>query len=152
MMSWIIGAFLGGFLLFWGARWVARADAAALAANVRYLIRGLLISLAIGLIGARIPLARAFLRFFPFFFSQRAYRKARDHDSKAGHRRAASPRAAQMSVAEARRILNVGAEAGSAEITRAWRARMRRAHPDQGGSQEDAVRLNQARDVLLKRK
>jgi len=43
--------------------------------------------------------------------------------------------------------LRVGA--GRAEIERAYRERIKRAHPDHGGSVERAARLNQARDVLL---
>lgn len=56
-----------------------------------------------------------------------------------------------MAEAEARSILGVGPGAGPDEIRAAYRARMARAHPDLGGSNQEAARLNAARDVLLKR-
>lgn len=54
--------------------------------------------------------------------------------------------------AEARRILGVGPKATDAEIRTAYRERMRRAHPDQGGSHANAARLTAARDRLLARR
>jgi len=66
---------------------------------------------------------------------------------------APSPATARMPMAEseARRVLGVGPQAGPEEIRAAYRARMARAHPDRGGSTQEAARLNAARDVLLKR-
>ncbi|HXY58923.1 MAG TPA: hypothetical protein VEH76_10110 [Methylocystis sp.] len=43
--------------------------------------------------------------------------------------------------------LRIGAS--RADIERAYRERMKRAHPDHGGSAQAAARLNQARDLLL---
>ena len=57
-----------------------------------------------------------------------------------------------MSEARARQVLGVAADADEAAIQAAYRARMRTAHPDQGGKNEAAAQLNAARDVLLKRK
>lgn len=56
-----------------------------------------------------------------------------------------------MSQAEARRILGVGPTASDEDVQAAWRRLMARAHPDAGGSEGLAERLNQARDRLLKR-
>lgn len=56
-----------------------------------------------------------------------------------------------MGEAEARRVLGVPAGAGPDEIQAAYRRLMARAHPDAGGSQGLAERLNAARDRLLKR-
>lgn len=53
---------------------------------------------------------------------------------------------------EARRLLGVGPEASAGDIRQAYRERMRRAHPDRGGSHAQAARLTAARDLLLKRK
>ena len=61
---------------------------------------------------------------------------------------AARPEA--MSDAEARSVLGVGADATSEQIQAAWRRLMTRAHPDQGGSEGLASRLNAARDRLRK--
>lgn len=57
-----------------------------------------------------------------------------------------------MTEAEARRVLGVGEGATPEEIQAAYRARMRTAHPDQGGDPELAARLNTARDKLTKKR
>jgi hypothetical protein len=54
-----------------------------------------------------------------------------------------------MSVAEAYEVLGLKAGAGEAEIQEAYRRLMRAAHPDSGGSDWLAARINQARDILL---
>ncbi|MCC7259828.1 MAG: DnaJ domain-containing protein [Alphaproteobacteria bacterium] len=51
---------------------------------------------------------------------------------------------------EARKILGVGADAGEEEIQAAYKRLMQRIHPDHGGSEYLASKLNQARDLLLK--
>lgn len=56
-----------------------------------------------------------------------------------------------LSLAEARSILGVGSDASEAEIQSAWRRAAARVHPDQGGTQGLAARVNAARDRLLKR-
>ena len=53
--------------------------------------------------------------------------------------------------AEARSILGVGIDATPEAINAAWRRLMGRAHPDQGGTEGLAARLNAARDRLLRR-
>ncbi|NBW08861.1 MAG: molecular chaperone DnaJ [Caulobacteraceae bacterium] len=67
--------------------------------------------------------------------------------------RAVAPRAARpepLSEAEARAVLGVSSTATKAEIHEAWRRLMGRAHPDQGGTEGLAARVNAARDRLLK--
>lgn len=73
--------------------------------------------------------------------------------SNFGAREAPSPPPSAPSTAEAkaRLILGVGSNASKREIERAYRAQMKRAHPDHGGSVERASALNAARDVLLGR-
>jgi DnaJ family protein C protein 19 len=54
-----------------------------------------------------------------------------------------------MPVEDARRLLGVGAEASLAEIRDAHRRLIARVHPDTGGSEELANRVNVARDTLV---
>ncbi|QDH73417.1 molecular chaperone DnaJ [Brevundimonas sp. M20] len=65
--------------------------------------------------------------------------------------RQTAPRAQGMSDGEARAILGVSADASKAEINTAWKRVMARAHPDHGGTEGLAARVNAARDHLLKR-
>ena len=53
--------------------------------------------------------------------------------------------------AEARSILGVDGDATPETINAAWRRLMGRAHPDQGGTEGLAARLNAARDRLLRK-
>jgi hypothetical protein len=53
-----------------------------------------------------------------------------------------------MSLAEARSVLGLGADADAAQIRAAYTRLMRDAHPDFGGASEAAARLNAARDRL----
>ncbi len=52
----------------------------------------------------------------------------------------------------ARALLGVAANASADEIRRAYRTKMAQAHPDRGGSHNEAARLAAARDRLLKKK
>ncbi|NMQ18593.1 molecular chaperone DnaJ [Candidatus Competibacter phosphatis] len=57
----------------------------------------------------------------------------------------------RMDRAEAYRVLGLQPSAGRDEIQAAYRRLIQRVHPDQGGSSDLAARINQARDVLLRR-
>jgi hypothetical protein len=61
-----------------------------------------------------------------------------------------APRGSEMSLSEARSVLGVSEGASRQEIQAAWKRLMGRAHPDQGGTEGLAVRVNAARDRLLK--
>ena len=69
----------------------------------------------------------------------------------ASRQRILPPRAEGMTDAEARALLGVAVDATPAQINTAWKRLMTRAHPDQGGTEGLAARLNAARDHLLRR-
>lgn len=70
-------------------------------------------------------------------------------DEAAGHAATPPPPGGRMSRAEALAVLGLAEGAGEAEIRAAYLRLMRAAHPDRGGSDWLAARLNEARDVLL---
>lgn len=57
----------------------------------------------------------------------------------------------RITLYDARKILGVSQEANLTEINKAYKQLMAKFHPDHGGSEYIAIRINQARDLLLKR-
>lgn len=62
------------------------------------------------------------------------------------------PSSDKMTLKEACSILGVDENATEEQINTAWRRMMQKNHPDQGGSDYLAAKINQARDVLRRRK
>ncbi|MFT4099249.1 MAG: DnaJ domain-containing protein, partial [Rhodoblastus sp.] len=71
-------------------------------------------------------------------------------DARGGGTRTRS-RAAAMSEDEAYEVLGLHKGASREDISRAHRTLMKKLHPDQGGSTDLAARVNDAKDVLMRR-
>lgn len=72
-------------------------------------------------------------------------------DPQAGPRAAGAPASRSMSKEEAYEVLGLGDGASAAEIREAHRRLMKRMHPDTGGSDFLAARINEAKEILLGR-
>lgn len=57
-----------------------------------------------------------------------------------------------MTIEEACKVLGVGSAASESDIREAHKRLMQKNHPDQGGNDYLASKINQARDMLLKQK
>ena len=75
----------------------------------------------------------------------------RDHAERDAGAGSAAPGGGKMTEEEAYQILGLKPGASAEEIGRAHRSLMKKLHPDQGGSTYLAARVNEAKDVLLRR-
>jgi hypothetical protein len=81
---------------------------------------------------------------------QPGWREHAQGDAAAGRGRS-SARSGKMTEEEAYQILGLQPGAGTDDIARAHRSLIKKLHPDQGGSNYLAARVNEAKDVLLRR-
>jgi hypothetical protein len=79
------------------------------------------------------------------------WRQYAKHNTATGRGGAAGVSGGEMTEEEAYQILDLEPGANAGDIGRAHRSLMKKLHPDQGGSTYLAGRVNQAKDVLLRR-
>jgi DnaJ family protein C protein 19 len=145
-MLWLL---LGGFVLFLllgGLRAFERASVTSVKALFAWIaaLGGLSLALLLILTGRGGIALGALTLFGPLIYQK--WQAARGRRVGGG----APPQASsQMSRQEAYDVLGLHPGASEAEIREAHRRLMRGAHPDAGGSDWLAVRINQARDILL---
>jgi hypothetical protein len=147
---------LGGLVLFiflGGLRAFERASVTSIKSLVAWIaaLAGLTLGLLLILSG-RWPLAIGALTFFgPTIWNhwRAAHPAAPGRKSGGSGAGAAARRSGAMTREEAYQVLGVHPGASEDDIRAAHRRLMRGAHPDRGGSDWLASRINQARDVLL---
>jgi DnaJ homolog subfamily C member 19 len=151
-MLWLV---LGGLVLFaflGGLRAFERASIASVKALLAWIaaLGGILLALLLVLTGRGAIAIGALTLFGPLIWQH--WRAA---NPPGGHTGAARPPPAsagsKMTREEAYQVLGLEPGANEAAIRAAHHRLMRAAHPDSGGSDWLAARINQARDVLLSR-
>jgi DnaJ-like protein len=80
---------------------------------------------------------------------QPGWREHAQNDATAGQ--GSAPRSGPMTAQEAYQILGLEPGASAEDISRAHRTLMKKLHPDQGGTNYLAARVNEAKEVLLER-
>lgn len=75
----------------------------------------------------------------------------READQSHAHGRGGGRLSATMTEDEAYEVLGLGKEATAEDISRAHRALMKKLHPDHGGTTSLAARVNEAKDILMRR-
>jgi hypothetical protein len=153
-MLWLVLGALTLFLFLGGLRAFERASVTTIKSLLAWIAALAGISLALLLIlSGRGGIALGALAMFGPLIWQRwqAYRMASGahQQQSSGANQPPPRRQAGMTVDEAYQVLGLRPGASEAEIRAAHHRLMRTAHPDSGGSDWLATRINLARDVLL---
>jgi DnaJ family protein C protein 19 len=154
-MLWLV---LGGvvlFVLLGGLRAFERASVSSIKALLAWIaaLGGIVLALLLILSGRGAVALGALALFGPLIWQH--WRAANPSLGQRGKAQtgAPPPRAgASMTREEAYEVLGLQPGASEGDIKAAHRRLMRAAHPDTGGSDWLAARINQARDVLLSRR
>jgi hypothetical protein len=151
-MLWLLIGALILFTLLGGMRAFERASIASIKALLVWIaaLAGLSLAALLFLTGRAGPAIGALVMFGPLLWQKfQAAQGPRVNPGAAQQGGQANRSSGAMSRQEAYEILGLRPGASEAEIKEAHLRLMRRAHPDVGGSEWIATRINQARDVLL---
>jgi DnaJ homolog subfamily C member 19 len=134
------------FLLILGMRGFERASITTVKSLLVWIaaLGGLSLALLLVLTGRIVPAISALVMFGPMIWGQLR------HFQNAPGRTQSAAKPPAMSRQEAYDVLGLSPGASEPAIRDAHRRLMRSAHPDAGGSDWLASRINQARDILLR--
>jgi DnaJ homolog subfamily C member 19 len=146
-MLWLLFGGLVLFLLLGGARAFERASVTSIKSLVAWIVAlgGLSLALLLILTGKGGIAIGALVMFGPLLYQKWQAARGRKIGSSGPTPRPSGP----MTRQEAYEVLGLHPGASDDEIKEAHRRLMRGAHPDHGGSDWLAARINQARDILL---
>ena len=88
------------------------------------------------------------LSYLPFFKKLFGYEQSQNNQN---HSESNIPRNSEMTTEEASSILGIDVDASKEEIIEAHRKLIQKIHPDRGGNDYLAAKINQAKDFLLKK-
>lgn len=148
----LLWAILGVLAVLGALGWaLARADTRRAAQTLRIVlgVGGLLLGVLLTLRGlaiAGVPIVTAALGFLGV--ALRGGTSGRD-ETRSGEEAGRRSRGAAMSRREAAEILGVPEDADEAAVRAAYRRLMKQVHPDAGGNDALAAKVQDARDVLL---
>ncbi len=159
-MLWLVLGALTLFLFLGGLRAFEQASITTIKSLLAWIaaLGGITLALLLILTGREGIALGALAMFGPLIWQRwKAYRASlgtrQNQQQQSGSSNQPPPRRAAtgMSVDEAYQVLGLHAGATDEEIRAAHHRLMRAAHPDSGGSDWLATRINLARDVLLRR-
>lgn len=147
-MIWAVAGVLAALVVFVSLNWYANAEARTISKGLKSIILvglGLFALVVIGLVfTGRFGLLPLLLVIGPLALR---IKRLSGHDSAGPFNRAPSSNA--MSRAEAFEVLGLSEGATETEIKAAYKKLMGQIHPDKGGSDWMAAKLNEAKNMLL---